>query len=207
MSQQGDHGRCREAASTPLVLGPPGFLPVEAEATGLRDSGVPPPPPAQPPPVGSERGAERWPLRGPRPFGSRSRVAAEWRGLGTPSRAPLLPGQSCSKALGDPRPEPYPEPAALPRKDSGAPPGRPEATGAEVEEEEPFQRGRRSRQPAAAARAPPLARPRRPRLAHSPAPSSPRRVPRPNVFQVNTDPHFKSNIKSGSLLKNSIFRS
>lgn len=69
-------------------------------------------------------------------------------------------------ALRFPRPIPYQEPVALPRKDSGAPPGLPEATGAEVEEEEePFQLGQQSRQPtscsATRARAP--ATPRRPR--------------------------------------------
>lgn len=89
-----------------------------------------------------------------------------------------------AKRLEIPWPRPYQEPIALPRKDSGAPPGLPEATGAEVEEEEPFQLGQQSRQPAAAPlarpRGPaPLARPRRPRLAPRPAPSWPGRVPRP----------------------------
>lgn len=93
-----------------------------------------------------------------------------------------------------PRPRPYQESVALPRKDSGAPLGLLEATGAEVEEEEePFQQGQQSRQPTAVPlarpRGPaPLARPRKPRLAHSPAPSWPGRGPRPAHRQARPRP-------------------
>lgn len=159
---------------------------MEAEATGLRDNGFLPPPPAQPPPVGPRRTTGRWPLRGPRPFGSRTGGRRRTERPPNPlARArDSFQDKVIAKRLEIPWPRPYQEPIALPRKDSGAPPGLPEATGAEVEEEEPFQRGQQSRQPAAAPlarpRGPaPLARPRRPRLAPRPAPSWPGRVPRP----------------------------
>lgn len=56
------------------------------------------------------------------------------------ARATLSRTKLKQSALGFPRPTPYQEPVALPPEDSGAPPGLPEATGAEVEEE-PFQLG------------------------------------------------------------------
>lgn len=64
-----------------------------------------------------------------------------------------------------PRPRPYQEPVALPREGSGDPPGLPEATRAEVEEEEPFQLGQQSRQPTSSSAT--RARPR-PRAARAP---------------------------------------
>lgn len=106
----------------------------------------------------------------------------------TPSRTKLI-----AKRFEIPRPRPYQESVALPRKDSGAPPGLPEATGTEVEEEEPFQQGQQSRQPTAVRlarpRGPaPLARPHKPRLARSPAPSWPGRGPRPAHRQARPRP-------------------
>ena len=112
------------------------------------------------------------------------------------ARATLSRTKLKQSALRFPRPRPYPEPVALPREGSGAPPGLPEATGAEVEEDEPFQLGQQSRQPtscsATRSRAP--ATPRRsrahvdrgsrtallpPRPASCPAPPTARPAPAP----------------------------
>lgn len=147
MSQSGDHRGCSEAVHTLLVLGPTGFLPVEAEATGLRDKGFLPPPPAQPPPVGPREELGVGLCEDPA-----LSVPVEAQTNGGASESPRarhsFQDKVEAKRFEIPQPRPYQKPVALPREGSGAPPGLPEATGAEVEEEEPFQLGQQSRQPA-----------------------------------------------------------